>query len=119
MTETRREHYIFKVVLNVPISHISHPTHRKTLEIMRSRFKMLLLRHFPKAGGNPTINNTLKSRLLCVTCTLIPICILTIINNSSEQKWSLFLSLESEYHLLRLLQHRFHSGENTKEVLLA
>lgn len=66
-TGKERENTFFpKGVTNIPISHLNHPTHIKTLEIMRMRFKIPLLRHFFKPGENPTISNALKSWVLCV-----------------------------------------------------
>ena len=50
-TGKERESTLFsKESANTPISHLNHPTHIKTLEIMRMRFKIPLLRHFFKLG---------------------------------------------------------------------
>lgn len=89
----------------------------KTVEIMRMRFKILLPRHFSKAGWkNPTLNNAWKSWLPCAflhfDSNMHPC-------HYKQLFWTkaFTVSLESTYHL-RLLQPRFHSGRVTKRYYL-
>lgn len=82
----------------------------KTLEIMRMRFRILLLGTSPNQGENLTINNTLKS---CLLFAFLPFDCNMHLYHYKQLFFNRSVSLENAYHL-RLLQPRFHSGRVTK-----